>query len=411
MSENHEGLLETSDAAPLKDDDFPGEFFDDSNDVATFEESSSDAEYEASFESNGHVHGLGDGETLASPLPKKPKRVLRAKIGKPEEVPTPGGLIPWTLSVSAFVCIGTFILFGSKPPASTGGTAAAVAPAPAPAESEPTPTATPVVTPVALAEPAKPAETPVATATTAAEPVKAVETPAETVAAATPTPAPTPTPTTAPAPDPTPSPTELLAGELKSTQDRLTALSEKIEALPKPEPPADLKPLEDKVAEQAKSLETMVPLPEKLGKVEESVVGLNTLVTSIKSDLDALKEEIKKTNEALAALATKAAEPAKPSEFDSAAGLFQSGKYKDAQAIFAKLAAENPTDARVFYYAALANGSANNVWNGETETLVNKGIELEKAGTPKVAEIDAAFADLLPQLKTWLGAYRKRVAR
>ena len=255
MSENHEGLLETSDAAPLKDDDFPGEFFDDSNDVATFEESSSDAEYEASFESNGHVHGLGDGETLASPLPKKPKRVLRAKIGKPEEVPTPGGLIPWTLSVSAFVCIGTFILFGSKPPASTGGTAAAVAPAPAPAESEPTPTATPVVTPVALAE------------------------------------------------------------------------------------------------------------------------------------------------------------PAKPSEFDSAAGLFQSGKYKDAQAIFAKLAAENPTDARVFYYAALANGSANNVWNGETETLVNKGIELEKAGTPKVAEIDAAFADLLPQLKTWLGAYRKRVAR
>jgi hypothetical protein len=92
---------------------------------------------------------------------------------------------------------------------------------------------------------------------------------------------------------------------------------------------------------------------------------------------------------------------------DQGAELFKAGKYKEASDAFKKLTESNPNDARVWYYAALSRGSATKDWLGETVRMVQKGIEREKAGSPEGAKIDAAFADLNPTFKKWLGTYRE----
>ena len=56
----------------------------------------------------------------------------------------------------------------------------------------------------------------------------------------------------------------------------------------------------------------------------------------------------------------------------------------------------------MYYYAALTHGLTTNDWQGETLTIAAKGADLEKAGSPKAPEVDAAFADLPPNLKPWL---------
>ena len=71
-----------------------------------------------------------------------------------------------------------------------------------------------------------------------------------------------------------------------------------------------------------------------------------------------------------------------------------------------------PDDARVWYFTALANGLATKQWTGETEELVARGVEREKAGTPPAADIDAAFSDLTrANGKDWLAYYRRRASK
>jgi hypothetical protein len=41
-------------------------------------------------------------------------------------------------------------------------------------------------------------------------------------------------------------------------------------------------------------------------------------------------------------------------------------------------------------------------------TTGKKGAELERAGSPKPADVDAAFADLPATLKPWLTFFRKK---
>ena len=86
--------------------------------------------------------------------------------------------------------------------------------------------------------------------------------------------------------------------------------------------------------------------------------------------------------------------------------LFKAGKYKEADEVFKKLAAADPKDARVYYYAALSRGLSTSDWQGETLSTATKGAELEKAGTPKPPEVDAAFADLPANLKPWVAYFR-----
>ena len=90
---------------------------------------------------------------------------------------------------------------------------------------------------------------------------------------------------------------------------------------------------------------------------------------------------------------------------------FEKKQYKEAFESFSNLAQSKPEDARVWYYAALARGFATGDWKDETEKLVMRGVEREKAGSPPKAEIDATFSGLTRETgKDWLSFYRRRAA-
>lgn len=88
---------------------------------------------------------------------------------------------------------------------------------------------------------------------------------------------------------------------------------------------------------------------------------------------------------------------------------FKADEFEQARQTFFELLEQEPGDARIWYYAALANGKATGQWKGETERLVLRGVERERAGTPPRGAIDAAFADLTErQGSAWLDYYRRR---
>jgi predicted Zn-dependent protease len=148
---------------------------------------------------------------------------------------------------------------------------------------------------------------------------------------------------------------------------------------------------------------------EKVGKIDERLSALDGSLKSVKDDLGELSGEVKKRAEAPAA---KPAEVAAADETATTIGqgaeLFKAGKYKEAADVFKKLESANVKDARVYYYAALLKGLNTANWQGETVTTGEKGAELEKAGSPKPADVDAAFADLPATLKPWLTFFRKK---
>ena len=88
---------------------------------------------------------------------------------------------------------------------------------------------------------------------------------------------------------------------------------------------------------------------------------------------------------------------------------FEKKQYKEAFESFSNLAQSKPEDARVWYYDARARGFATGDWKGETEKLVMRGVDREKAGSPPKPEIDEAFKGLTHETgKDWLSFYRRR---
>ncbi|QDV34318.1 hypothetical protein [Tautonia plasticadhaerens] len=88
---------------------------------------------------------------------------------------------------------------------------------------------------------------------------------------------------------------------------------------------------------------------------------------------------------------------------------FRSDQFSAARDTFFELLEQEPDDARVWYFAALARGKATGDWKGETERLVLQGVELERAGSPPRVAIDAAFSGLAErQGGEWLRFYRRR---
>ena len=231
--------------------------------------------------------------------------------------------------------------------------------------------------------------------------------------------APAPSPVTEPTPAPPPTPvstvnTEALEGKVKDLTGKVDELTAQVKAfegklndLPKPEPVPDIKSLEGKLEDLAKSVAVVGPLNEKVGKIGDQVGSVDGALKSVKGDLAKLKEEVHKP-------APPPAAESKPPADETAAALtggvdlFKAGKYKEADEVFKKLASAKPKDARVYYYAALTRGLTTSDWQGETLTTAAKGAELEKAGSPKAPEVDATFADLPPNLKSWITYFRQQ---
>jgi TolA-binding protein len=217
-------------------------------------------------------------------------------------------------------------------------------------------------------------------------------------------------------PDPAEAERQALRKDLDGLKTALKDLQDRIESLPKP-PTVDLGPLKTKIADLAKETEALASLPKKVGDLDQRLDAIKKTLATVRADLDTVKGEVQKVrSEPRKAADATPATPATPTATDEktadaaveqAAGLFKAGKYKEASDTFQKLTESNPDDARVWYFAALSRGSATQDWTGETIRMVEKGMALEKAGTPTAAKIDAAFADLNPRIKPWLDAYRK----
>jgi hypothetical protein len=180
-----------------------------------------------------------------------------------------------------------------------------------------------------------------------------------------------------------------LGGQLKDLQAR-------VESLPKPEPAPDIAQLKAKVDDLTKATESIATLSQKVGDLDKRFGEVDKVFQTIQDGFALLRGEVEK----VAKLVSESATQPKPERVPAAGPtlaqgieLFKAGRYGEAREVFRTLQAMNPEDARVWYYAALANGQMTKNWRGETEELVKKGVEREKAGTPETASLDAAFSN------------------
>ncbi len=223
---------------------------------------------------------------------------------------------------------------------------------------------------------------------------------------------------------------DALTGEVKSLQGKIDSLAaqtrdlqDRFDKLPQPQSAPDLKPLQAQIDKLAKTVSEVAPLPKQVGDLDGRVAVMDKSLAALRADITALQSDARKPASTPQPESTKdelaKEETSTPSSEDAninVAGegleqgvqLFKGRKYKEASDLFRKLTDEFPKDARVWYYAALSNGLATNQWRGETERLVNQGVEREKAGSPKAPEIDAVMTDLAPAPKKWLDFYRQR---
>ena len=194
------------------------------------------------------------------------------------------------------------------------------------------------------------------------------------------------------------APVDRLADELKDVKVRLAGLVES------PANPAELaRKLEDangRIASYDRDIEALraeVKALRASNRGDEGVATLDRKIAALRSEVDALRKP--------------AAKAEAPNELDAARSLFRAKRYAEAADAFRSLTESSPDDARAWYFAGISKGLATRQWRGEPEQMALKGAEREKAGTPAVADVNEAFADLTPETgRDWLAFFRKRAA-
>lgn len=227
-----------------------------------------------------------------------------------------------------------------------------------------------------------------------------------------------------------------LLGRIDTLAQETRALKERFDAQPRPEDCPSVAALQIKVAELTKTASEVAPLAGRVERTDNRLENLNQILNDIQDSLgtararaarninpspnptmpprtvSALDSRTTETgrHEANKPVLTGSTREAGREELEQAAGLFKQGKYKEAFDRFSQLELTSPDDARIWYYAALSRGLTTRSWGNGTEQLVERGIERERAGTPKTADIDDAFRTLTSDTgKDWLQAYRQRV--
>jgi hypothetical protein len=198
-------------------------------------------------------------------------------------------------------------------------------------------------------------------------------------------------------------PKALTAADLEPVDHRLTALEDlpgKVQALN-----SRVHPLLSKLEENNHKFATMTA---DIDGVRKQVASVQT---ELENKLTADKSSVKKDTMLDKSSHERPREIEAPRDVLLQPGteLFRQKKYDQASEAFDSLTRSKPDDARVWYFAALSRGFATRDWKGQTEKLVNEGVEREKAGTPEKSQIDSAFADLTAETgKDWLAFYRRR---
>jgi outer membrane murein-binding lipoprotein Lpp len=221
-----------------------------------------------------------------------------------------------------------------------------------------------------------------------------------------------------------------LTARVDDLSGKVDQLRSRVDAPPKPSPPPDLEPIKTKLAsidDVSKRVETLGEkidaLPKRIDQQGHEIAALGAELDEVRKGMAGLRAEVspgRRGGNQAGQAATPGTEAAGASSRDNEGlaadselkpgiDLFQQRRYKEAADSFSNLARSKPDDARVWYYAAVARGFATGDWKGETERLVTRGVEREKAGTPEKSMVDSAFSGLRPEGgKDWLNFYRRR---
>jgi TolA-binding protein len=201
-----------------------------------------------------------------------------------------------------------------------------------------------------------------------------------------------------------------LGRELARLEDRLNATSNA------PPAPPDLAPLRTRIDDLVEESQKLSPLPATFESLRQRVDALDKGLNALRTEVAAVPKQLDASLNALkdAMVPRSAPDQVSPADIarDLGAALFRDGKYAAARDVFLALIKNDPNDARLWYFAALANGLTTGNWTGESERMVRRGLECEKGGKPKRSDIDAQFSTLTKeQGKDWLGEWRKLASR
>jgi TolA-binding protein len=201
-----------------------------------------------------------------------------------------------------------------------------------------------------------------------------------------------------------------LGRELARLEDRLNARTNA------PPAPPDLAPLRTRIDDLVEESQRLSPLPATFQSLRQRVDALDKGLNALRTEVAAVPKQLDASLNALkdAMVSRSAPDQVSPADIarDLGAALFREGKYPAAREVFVTLVKNYPNDARLWYFAALANGLTSGDWTGESERMVRRGLECEQGGRPKRSDIDAQFSTLTrEQGKDWLEEWRKRASR
>jgi TolA-binding protein len=201
-----------------------------------------------------------------------------------------------------------------------------------------------------------------------------------------------------------------LGRELARLEDRLNARTNA------PPAPPDLAPLRTRIDDLVEESQRLSPLPATFESLRQRADALEKGLNALRTEVAAVPKQLDGSLNALkdAIVSRSASDQVSPADIarDIGAVLFREGKYPAAREVFLTLVQNYPNDARLWYFAALANGLTSGDWTGESEGMVRRGLACEQRGRPKRSDIDAQFSTLTKeQGKDWLEEWRKRASR
>jgi TolA-binding protein len=204
-----------------------------------------------------------------------------------------------------------------------------------------------------------------------------------------------------------------LGRELVRLEERLNATTN---AQTAPPAPPDLTPLQTRIDDLVKENQKLSPLAATFQSLRQRVDALDKGLNALQTEVAAVPKQLDASLNALKDAMVSRPAPDQVSPTDTSrnlgAAMFREGKYAAAREVFLALIQNDPNDARLWYFAALANGLTSGDWTGESERLVRRGLECEQGGKPKRSDIDAQFSTLTREKgKDWLEEWRKRASR
>ena len=215
-----------------------------------------------------------------------------------------------------------------------------------------------------------------------------------------------------------------LQQNIDALRDRTKQLEDQLASLPKTQPTDDIRDLKAQIEDLRKTSSRVETAGEKIADLSDRLAMVEKNLTATRNDVSRLHTTVESipihgdARTGSTGSDHSARDIAKPAEFnpkadqkdlDRGAKLLNDKKYADALAVFQGLQTSHSDDARVWYFSALARGFSTGDWRGDTERLVEHGVERERLGSPSSSQIDEVFASLTKDTgKDWLSFYRQR---